>query len=336
MRSSRFLMSMLLVLYAPMGLAQNEHKTEAQQDGLVGSVKSVSTIVDRSNVRWQQPGGPTLLIPIWCQDCEYSPEGFRTRSGQIVEGKFIGDLISLTRDANGRVTEVLLTNASNGEVFSHRVMGPFGKTAETDYQNGKLMWQQTLQYDPYGQPADWITLDDSGAQIGRSLTTWTKPGEWTSRTTWGKDQQVSMRDTYDPAKDEQHFTTYDESGNVTLAWTYAHGQVPSFWAASDSPNQFGDKFVDFNDKANPKAFHCHNGACEASQVHYEYADAAKQNLQRAEWRDASGSLVYAAYYSYEFDQNGNWTHRQVWVLSPDLAERTLYETDARLVTYWEK
>ena len=337
MRSSRLVVMLSLVLFAPLGFAQKEDQTQAQQDGLAGAVKSVSTVVEMSGVVWQQPAGPTLVIPLWCRDCEYSPDGYRTKSGQVANGKFIGEVLSLNRDGNGRVTDVLVTDPASGDLFRHEVLGPFGTTEESFYEGGKLTTQNLLRYDHFGHLTDWISLDATGAQVDHTQTRWTSDGEWTERTNWGKDQKVQYRHTYDPGKGELRYTTFDETGNVNLAWTFAKGRVTSFWEPSNSTGQAGDSFVDLADKANPSAFQCHNnGQCEMSRVHYEYADAAQRNPVSAEWRDASGKLLYGAYFSYQFDPSGNWTHREVFVWNTDLGARTRYETDNRLITYWEK
>jgi hypothetical protein len=62
---------------------------------------------------------------------------------------------------------------------------------------------------------------------------------------------------------------------------------------------------------------------------------AKRNPLSAEWRDADVNVLYGAYYTYQFDQSGNWTSRQVWVSSLATGRRELYETDNRLITYWD-
>jgi hypothetical protein len=328
---------MSLILFAPLGFAQNEDQTQAQQDGLAGAVKSVSTVVEMSGVPRQQLAGPTLVIPLWCRDCEYSPDGYRTRSGEVENGKFIGEVLNLNRDARGRVTDVLVSDPASGDLFRHEVLGPFGVTEQSFYEGGRLTTQNLLRYDRFGHLTDWISLDATGAQVGHTQTRWTSDGEWTERTSWGKDQKVQFRHTYDPAKGELHYTTFDETGNVNLTWILAKGRVVSFWEPSNSTGQAGDSFVDLTDKANPNAFSCHNnGQCEMSCVHYEYADAAQRSPASAEWRDASGKLLDGAYFSYQFDPSGNWTHREVSVWNTDLAARTLYETDNRLITYWDK
>ncbi len=336
MRSSRLVVLSSLILIAPLGLAQKKKQTQAEQDGFSGGVKSVATVVEMSGVHWQQPSGPTLVIPVWCRDCEYSQDGYRTKSGQMMDGKFTGEKITLTRDGNGRVTGVAATDANSGEPVRQAVIGPFGGTDETFYQNGKISVRSVFRYDQYGHVIDWIALDGDGNQVGRTQENWNED-IWTERTVSDKTGQVERRETYDPAKDEQHYTAFDASGNISLAWTYLHGIVTSFWEPSDSKEQAGDSFTDFDDKANPKTFHCHNtGICDVAKVHYEYADAAKTHPLSAEWRDAGGNLLYGAYYTYDFDANGNWTHREIAVWNTELGQRAPYETDDRLITYWDK
>ena len=336
MKSSRLVVLSSVILIAPLGLAQKENQTQAQQVGFSGEVKSVATVAETSGVHWQQPSGPTLVIPVWCRDCEYSPDGYRTKSGQVMDGKFSGEKIALTRDGNGRVTGVEATDANSGDLVRQAAMGPFGRTDETFYQDGKVRGRNLFKYDVYGHVTDWVSLDGEGNQAGHTRETWSKE-IWTERTVSNKTGQVERRETYDPEKDEQHYTVLDESGNISLAWTYLHGNVTSFWEPSDSTDQAGDSFVDFDDKANPKAFHCHStGICDVAKVHYEYADAGKKHPLSAEWRDAGGNLLFAAYYSYQFDANGNWTHREISVWNAELGQRTPYETDDRLIAYWDK
>jgi len=334
MRSSRLVVLLSLVTIAPLGWAQRQIQTQAEEDGFAGRVKSVATIVEPSDVRWVQPSGPTLLFPILCRDCTYSQDGYRTKSGAVIDGKFLGENITLTRDPDGKVSGAVATDGANGEVSRSAVMGPFGTTEETFFQNGTVTGRSRLRYDSFGHIVEMASFDGSGAQLDRMLTTWTKDDR-TGRTAWGSAQQMRMKAAFDPAKNEDHFTAYDESGNPAVNWTYAHGQVPAFWAASDEPGQYGGAFCDFDDKANPIAFHCRNHVCEAAKIHYEYADAAKRNPSSAEWRDANGALLYGAYYTYTFDPKGNWTHREISVWNAELGARTHYETDDRLITYWE-
>jgi hypothetical protein len=116
--------------------------------------------------------------------------------------------------------------------------------------------------------------------------------------------------------------------------------VTSFWEQPDAHNQpqFGENFNEFLDNGNAENYSCHpNGQCDRAHVYYQYLDAAhKRNPTSAEWHDADGHLVVAAYCEYEIDASGNWTHRRVWVSPTEQGDRALYEEDSRTITYWQK
>jgi len=281
MRSLRYALLSPIFLTAFIGFGQQKRHTDAQNDDFAGPIKSVSTVTTHANVKWSQPSGPTMVLPVWCQDCAYDPDGMKTRSGQILDEKFVGDNIELVRDPNGHIANRRRINASTGELFDEETWGPFGK--------------------------DGVVTERSG---------------------WGKDDHLDSRETYDPETDVQHFTTYDEPGNVKLTWTYTQGHVESYWAQSDGP-QFGDTFIDFKDNGDSLRYYCQKDRqCERSVVHYDYLSPNKRNPTSAEWRDANGNLTLAAYCEYELDSFQNWTRRLVFVWSPDLPERSTKKTPA--------
>jgi len=336
MRTLRCSFTVLLVMTCVRFMvAQN--KTDVQIDGLTGPVRTVSsTVIPASNVKWQQPSGPTLVEPIWCRDCEYEADGSKTKSGQVMDGKFYGQLIRLVRDGSGNVTDRLAYNASTGELERHDVMGATGQTKQRAYVDGKLRFRSTFAYDAYGNLAEWRSFDAKGASEGYTLSSSTKDGTLLKRSTYAKDGTLSYEQTYDPETDTDHLATYDESGKVKLSLTVVQGKLSSFWEPSDSPNQFGENFTQPHGEVNVENFACHNDLrCDISQVHYEYLDGDKHTPLSAEWRDAEGNLQLAAYFDYEVDSYHNWTTRRVWVWNPDLGRRTLAETDSRVITYWQ-
>jgi hypothetical protein len=343
MRKLFCILSMSLLVAASTALAQEEPQSDVQRDGLAGPVKTESTVTTRSNVKWSQPGGPTLVLPVWCMSCAYESDGTKTVSGQIADGKFVGELIDIRRDANGRVTERTFTSTSTGKVYRHQIVGPFGATEETDYDptTGKLSATQTMSYDEYGHMHDWLSLDGDGKMASHNAITRLKDGTLTEETVWGKNGELTWQQTYDPDRDLEHFTTYDDSGAVKLTWTFAHGEIVSFWeqpGKAQDHEQFGEGFIETNGQGNVDNYRCHSdGQCDRSRVHFEYLDAAKKrNPTSAEWRDASGNLLFAAYCEYELDAAGNWTHRKVWVYPSEQGDRALYEDDDRTMTYWQK
>jgi len=197
--------------------------------------------------------------------------------------------------------------------------------------------RQTFSYDEYGHLRDMVSFDGAGNYEGRVFTRRDKTGAIMERSICGKDGRLEWQQIYDPETQVEQATGYDESDKVTQTWTVHRGNLISFWELSDLPSQLGDNFNERVGDDDVNNYACGNdGKCELSRIHYEYLDAEEHNLKSAEWNDSGGDLRYAAYYKYEIDSFGNWTYREVWVWTPELAERTLYETDFRTVTYWPK
>ena len=127
-------------------------------------MKSVSTETTRTDVVWSQPGGPTLAIPIWCQECEFDPNGNRTKFGQMIDGRFQGEIVHLLFDGQAHVTEPIADDTSTGETIRRETVGPFGNTEESFYRNGELQSRALFSYDQYGHKIDELPLDGSGKQ----------------------------------------------------------------------------------------------------------------------------------------------------------------------------
>jgi len=327
----------LLLALTPLTFSQTQLKTDAQMDGLSGPVESVSsTVTQAPNVKWQQPGGPTLVAPIWCRDCEYDPDGSKTKSGQMVEGKFFGETIQLVRDGNGQVTARYAYGPS-GTVQRRETMGPFGKTDAKFWVGGKLRGRSTFAYDEYGHMTDWVSYDPQGKFDGHILFVTDKDGTRTRESVYQKNGELSYEQIFDPETQTDHFTTFDEFGKVKLTWTVVHGKLASFWELPNSKTaQFGENFTEPAGEGSYDNYSCHSDLqCDVSHVHYEYLDGDKHTPLSAEWRDSEGDLKLAAYFDYQLDSLHNWTRRRVWVWNPDLGQRTLSEIDTRAIAYWK-
>ncbi|HWZ81072.1 MAG TPA: hypothetical protein VNW47_00525 [Terriglobales bacterium] len=312
------------------------NQTDAQRDDLAGPVKSVSTNTKSLGVRWQQPGGPTLLLPIWCRDCYYDPDGSKTRSGQATDGEFSGETIRLVRDANGNVIERFANTAVAG-LYRYERVGPFGNIEQVSYQDGKVLVRSKFSYDEYGHMTEWLSFDAQGNSTGRSQWKRLPQGDVTEQSSYGKDGELQWQQTWDPETTEQRFTAYDESGKAKQMWTAIDGKPTSFWDGSDDPSPFGAGFSAKSGENDVDDYVFHkDGNYERSRIHFEYLGPDKRNMLSGEWRDAQGKLLLGVYYEYEIDSFRNWTERQVRVWSPDLGEKTLYEVDSRKITYWKK
>ena len=216
-------------------------------------------------------------------------------------------------------------------------MGPFGMTEQKVYIEGKLRFRSSFSYDQYGHQSEWLSFDAKGKSEGRTSTATDKEGIVTRRSDYGKNGELSDEQTFDPETQVDHFTTFDEFGKVKLTWTISHGKLISFWEAPDSPSQYGEGFTISEGDTSFENYSCHADlSCDVSRIHYEYLDGNKHTPRSAEWRDSEGNLKLAAYFDYEVDSFRNWTYRQVWVWDPSLGERSLYETDFRVITYWPR
>jgi len=316
---------------------QELHKTDAQLDGLSGPVQSVSSLSMSTDVNWQQPNGPTLVEPIWCRDCQYDRDGTKLVSGQLTEGTFYGGLIQLVHDDAGRVRDRYLYNAYTAELERHDVMGYVGVTEQKIYVGGKFHSRSIFGYDQNGNQNEWRSFDRSGASTGYTLTVSAKDGSLLRSSSYDKNGLLSHEQTYDPDTDTVHFTTYDEFDKVKLTWTVVQGKLTSFWRLSGSSDQYGDNFTEPEGEGSFDRFACHSDLqCDVSHIHYEYLDRDKHLPLSAEWRDAEGKLQLASYFEYDVDSYHNWTRRVVWVWNPNLAERTLLETDVRAISYWNQ
>jgi hypothetical protein len=314
-----------------------ERTSEARTDGIFGPVKTVSTQVEMSGAKFQQPGGPAILLMVACRDCTYDRDGMRTRQGQTdADRKFLGEVITVVRDGNGAAVERTFTSAITGETYRVDQLGPFGPTEMDLNQEGTLICTQRFTYDRLGHQTEWITFNPDGSEHGRVESRYAEDGTRTYQSGWNNGQ-LNWRDSYDPETDFQRFEVFDPSGAEKLEFTFSGDRVRTFWAATDEPNQYGDTISSDEVGGNRNRFHCvQGGACDVAVIHYEYTDATKRHYKSAEWRDSNETLQYAAYYEYQFDAQKNWTERKVWVISPETPERTLYETDTRTISYWSQ
>jgi antitoxin component YwqK of YwqJK toxin-antitoxin module len=337
MRTSRNALRLVLLLIATASCAQKKpqqmEKTDAELDGLAGPVRTVSTESQNFDARWHQPDGPSLLLPIFCRVCEYDPDGVKTRSGQMLDGRFAGDVIQVDRNHDGKVTSLRFFNG-NGDLYREDQCGPLGVTERTGYTEGKLSSRQTFTYDQYGHLSGVISYDKNGDEVDRFRTVTNKDGVVIEQSTWGKNGKLTSQATYNPETTVDQFTAFDESGKVTLKRTSVDSHVKSFWEAESSERRYGDSFYEPKGENDIDQWSCRGQKCDLFHIHFEYLDPNKRNPKSAEWRDSAGKVLFAAYYEYTMDASRNWTGRKITVLTPELTAPALYEEDSRAILYW--
>jgi hypothetical protein len=327
----------LAILFLTVPLSASEQKyTDARSDGLLGPIRSVSTREERAQIEWHQPDGPTVALPASCQECEYDLEGNRIKAGQIVDGEFRGDVVRFLRDNAGKVIEKIAANYK-GEMYRREVIGPYGITEQDLFENGKQISQSVWFYDANGHVSEYRNYDRDGVIAGSSFSTTDASGNFKEQWDSGPNGSFSLHfvETNDPKIDTFTFTNFNENGSTKVTFTTVGTKVISYWQEPSERQVFGSTFFMDPVGKTQESCSCHSdGSCD--HVISYFPDEARHHVSRTEWRDAAGVLKLSADYEYELDQFRNWTRRTVWVWSPELGNRKLYETDYRTLTYWIK
>ena len=327
----------LAILFLPVCLRASEPKyTDARSDGLFGPIRSVSTREERVQIQWHQPDGPTVALPAGCPECEYDPEGNRIKIGQIIDGEFGGDVVRFLRDSTGRVVEKIAENYK-GEMNRREVIGPYGITEQDGFENGKQISRSLWFYDGNGHVSEFRNYDRDGVIVDSSFSTIDASDNFKEEWDSGPNGSFSLHfvQTNDPKTDTFTFTNFNENGSIKVTFTTMGTKVISYWQEPSEQQVFGSNFSMDPVGKTQESYSCHSdGNCD--HVISNFLDETRRHVSRIEWRDAAGVLKLSGDYEYELDQFGNWTKRTVWVWSPELGNRKLYETDYRTLTYWIK
>jgi hypothetical protein len=339
---ARLFPSLLFAAACGFAGAQEDHKTDLQQDALLGPVKSVTT----SRISEPSPEVEKRIpfsVPLICQFCEYNGDGNRIANGRIADGDFFGDRTVIRRNPDGMVERISTTKvgplppdtAPVPPLMRYELAGPFGIVDSTTMQDGNTLSHLTRAYDARGNVSEVRQFDNNGL-VSHELYKWTEDGQRKELDIYVKGDILLSQLTWDPETDVNRYTCFDPSGSLLESWTTQSGKVLSFWEASDEPGPCNAHLM-YEDGANGDFiyYHCQKGAeCKVSHSYSTYVGAGKQNIRHTDFRDSAGKLMRAADYQYEFDSKGNWTHRKVWVTIAGDPAPILLAEDARTITYW--
>lgn len=327
----------LAILLVLLPVCASEPKnTDARSDGLFGPIRSVSTREERPQLDWHQPDGPAVALPVSCSECEYDPEGNRIKTGQLIDGEFRGEVVRFLRDSTGKVIEKFAENYE-GEMYRREVIGPYGITEQDGFENGKQISRSFWFYGANGYLSEFRNYNRDGVIVGGSFSMIDASGNSKEEWDYGPNDSFSLHfvQTYDPKTDTVTFTNFNENGSIKVTFTTVGTKVISYWQEPSEQQMFGSNFFMDPVGKTQESYSCHSdGSCD--HVISYFPDEARHHVRRIEWHDAAAVLKVCADYEYEFDQFGNWTKRTVWVRSPELGERKLYETDYRTLKYWSK
>jgi hypothetical protein len=337
--------SLLLLATSRLPFAQEEPQTDRQRDSLAGVVRSI-TATRLSEATKEQLKDIPFGIPAGCAFCEYDPDGNRITNGRIAGGEFVGQRTLVQRNPDGmmeRITTVEFGSSAPGTsqpplVVQRDLAGPFGALDSTFFQqDGKVTVHQKFEYDTKGHLSAAWTIDGSGVQISHETYRWTADGQRQELVSYGKGDVLRSSMTWDPDTDESRYTCFEPSGGLLESWSVAQGKVLSFWEAADNQAPCNAHLM-FADAANGDfiRYTCErNTGCKVEHSDSQYLGPGKRDVRHTDFRDSAGQIKWTSDYEYEFDSNGNWTHRKVWVTFPGDGGRVLSSEDARTITYWD-
>jgi YD repeat-containing protein len=329
-------------LYVPVSMAMalsvcsaDKKSIDMQIDGFSGPVKSVSTRVEMNAVEFPGPDGPVVIQTAGCEKCDYDQDGNRIWSGQMEGTNFRGQSTRFIRDANGIVTERVEQN-EEGQVIGRSVMGPFGAVEDIQYSDGQQELRRTFRYDDKGNVIEIVNLDPTGAENNHSTMTYDEAGHVVEEWDRGRNDSFEFHfvHTYDSKTHFETWTTFNENGSAELSWVLQDTKMLSYWQSGDGPVLGSAFLMDSGPRMQEARNYYSDGSFD--RVESEFLDEQKRNVKRVERHSPTDELVNVADYEYEFDLLGNWTKRSVWVWTPGLGQRTLYETDYRTIEYWNK
>ncbi|HEY2545046.1 MAG TPA: hypothetical protein VGI46_03180 [Candidatus Acidoferrum sp.] len=334
MRSPYYCVVLAILLVILPACASETKRTDAQNDGFVGSVRSVSAREERAQLDWHQPDGPSVTWSMACRECEYDREGNRIKSGQIMDGWFKGEITRFVRDNQGMVIEKTTENAE-GEIVRRDVFGPHGITEQHGFEGSAEISSSFWFYDGNGHLSGFRGFARDGDLVSSSFSTSDTSGDYKEEWDYGANGSLTLHfvETNDPRTDTFTFASFKESGSVAVAFTTIGTRVLSYHQETSEEQPFGSNFYVDPVGKTEESYKCHSdGSCD-HVINY-FSDETRRRLNRVEWHDPTGELKLSADYEYEVDHFGNWTKRTVWVWSSALGERKLFETDYQTLTYW--
>jgi hypothetical protein len=329
----------LLALVIPAAAADRKKITEAESDGLLGSVKSVVTRAEVSN---PQPPLPTsympgsIILPIPCWVCDYDSKGNRVRSGTDWDDQFVGETAQNSYDEAGSLQERIYHD-EKGALIRHMFFGPSGLMKMESYRDGELFITQRIQYEDGGQTKLITFTDAKGAQTGRSKQRFGGNGSLIEAWNYGRSDVFLSHYTnvVDKETGAQTLTEFNLDRKVRLTWTARDHEIVSFWQEASATPQPGSRAC-FD--IGPKSDKCEMYSADGSSTETiaEFLDEAKRIPMHTEFRDAHQQVQMTGDYEYDFDSHGNWVRRSVFVWANGSIGRKLIQVQGRTITYWSK
>jgi YD repeat-containing protein len=325
-----WLLAIAISAAVPLISSEKDH-TDAENDGLIGRIKSVRTTSDKVRAEASQPDGFMIVFLLTCSDCDYDQTGKRIQPGDSATSRDI-------RDASGNTQEQVWEN-EKGEV-SRRVEFSSGrKVRDTTYVEQQPEFTTEFTYDLSGNLRETHTTRTSATKFSSNVTTYDPQGNLIEQVDEGPGSYFAhYRQVFDTKTNNlRSFTGLDRDGLVRLDVSLQDANVASFWQAQGDPPTYGTGFI-FDTAPTVREAREYKWTGSYMRYVFTFVDDKKRHPKQVTLFDTNGDLWIRADYEYEFDIAGNWTKRTVWEWTRDWGGgeqgRKLVEIDSRTLTYY--
>jgi len=321
----RWLFPLAISAAVPLFGAEKVH-TDAENDGLIGRVKSVRTTAEIVHAEAAQPNRFCLVFLLTCSNCDYDEAGKRIQPG---DGTTLRDV----RDPSGKMQQVW--ENEKGEVSRRLEFSGGRKVRDTTYVEQHPELTTEFSYDLSGNLSETHTSQTGAGTV----TTYDPHGNVIEQVDEGPgDRFVHVRQGFDPKSNNlRSVTGLDRNGLVRLDVSLQDKSVASFWQAEGDPPTYGTTLTI---EIAPNLQQAREYKWDGSYTRYGFTffDDKKRQPKQVTLFDTQGNLWIQADYEYEFDSVGNWTKRTVWEWTRDWGDgeqgRKLIEIDSRTLTYY--
>jgi hypothetical protein len=336
MRSVCVLGLLALLCALPLFASSRKKFSDAESDGLLGPVKSVSTTSEIVS-------SPPVLYHSWlnfgsvsCRVCVYDDEGRRVMRGQDWGEGFSGETTRFVSDGSGDISEQIVEN-EKGEIVRQTMTGPFGPTEITTYRQTGPPFRNTFHYDENGQMTETSSIDPNGTLTGNSRFRRDAGGRIIEAWNFAENNRFLSHytDIDDPETDSRKYTEFNEDMTVRLTYNARDGEVVSYWQESrDDPNSGAAVVFDRSATQRIWEWYSPDGRFERTTV--DFVDDTRRDPIHGEYYDVQGRLQVTEDNDYEFDSYKNWTKRTAWAWTLESVSRKVIEVDHRTIVYRPK
>ena len=315
-----------IALALPAGAEDNQW-TDASNIGFNGPVHEVRTIIRRP---FPDPRKDSNIpVDHFCARCTFDRQGhFIERTSEDQSG--FQNTTRYTRDEQGRVLET--QDIRDGQVVSH--------TTSVNGPNGPLEVQEWVG----DQPTGWMVYRYPEAGTIRTSHL-AADGTLNSETTEKTDSSGNLLEayhrwpgggtrmtySYDVSGSLAQMQEFDSDGKLLMRATFADDKIQSWWKQAGTGSGVG--WIDHQGSL----FYSYSSQTDGTLEMTVYDSQGRpdaHSFSEARHYDASGHLTEKVTCDYDFDAQGNWIRRTVWVWDLNKGGAVVVEEGQRTIRYY--